>query len=322
MRHDSIAAHAAEVVERTPAVAFHRLLHAGHQRFDDVRSDRVIEHCRGADLHRAASKQEVIQRVREIGDTADARERLVRERLSELAHLGQRQRQNRRTAETTARHMAVNVHFELQGVGIDQRQRRERIGRHDRIGAAEKRAARLDDDVGRRRGELRPDRHTGDLFHDLRHDRDQLLVLADVRSHVLAIHMRAREVQLQCVRALGLTRLRQRLPVGHFLIAAGARHDRGDENLPRVRLLDARNAWHPPVERLVGDELPVPRRVQHGAAPLLHRQPRRVDAGAQEFRLRPVDVDDRVQADCFGDDTTPPCVERAHDVAVRFGWRR
>ena len=32
-----------------------------------------------------------------------------------------------------------------------------------------------------------------------------------------------------------------------------------------MRLLDAREARHPPVERLVGDELPVPRRVQRRA---------------------------------------------------------
>ena len=54
-----------------------------------------------------------------------------------------------------------------------------------------------------------------------------------------------------------------------------------------MRLLDARDARHPPVERLVGDELPVPRRVQRGARPLLHRQPRRVGVARRNFVFGP-----------------------------------
>ena len=83
-----------------------------------------------------------------------------------------------------------------------------------------------------------------------------------------------------------------------------------------------RDARHPPVERLVGDQLPVPRRVQRRARPLLHRQMRRVRRRAQELRLRTGDVDDRVQADRLGDDAAPAGVERPHDVAVGLGRRR
>ena len=54
-----------------------------------------------------------------------------------------------------------------------------------------------------------------------------------------------------------------------------------------MRLLDARDARHPPVERLVGDELPVPRRVQRGARPLLHRQPRRVGVARRNLVFGP-----------------------------------
>ena len=43
----------------------------------------------------------------------------------------------------------VDVHLELERVRIDQRDRRKRIRRGDRVGAAEKRRARLGDDVGR-----------------------------------------------------------------------------------------------------------------------------------------------------------------------------
>src|SRR5262249_44440060 len=71
---------------------------AGVQLSNHVRSDRVIEHRRRAHLHGAAAEEEVVERVVESGDAADAREALVGERLSELRHLGQRQRQNRRPA--------------------------------------------------------------------------------------------------------------------------------------------------------------------------------------------------------------------------------
>src|SRR5688572_32626134 len=49
-----------------------------------------------------------------------------------------------------------------------------------------------------------------------------------------------------------------------------------DEDARRMGLLDARDPRHPPVERLVGDELPVPGRMERGAGSLLHRQTRRV----------------------------------------------
>ena len=166
--------------------ALHRGRHARQQALDHVRTDRVIEHRRRAHLHRAAAEQEVVERVRELGDAADAGKRLVRKRLRQLRHLRQRQRQNRRTAEAADRHQPVDVHLELERLGIDERQRRECIRRSDRVGAAEKRAPRLDDDVGRRRRQLGPDRHARHFFHRLRDDGDELLILADVRAHVLA----------------------------------------------------------------------------------------------------------------------------------------
>ena len=94
---------------------------------------------------------------------------------------------------------------------------------HDRVGAAEKRASRLDDDVGGGGRELGPHRNLGDFLHDLRDDGNLLLILADVRSHVLSVHVRAGEVQLERVGAFVLTGLGQILPVRELTIAAGAR---------------------------------------------------------------------------------------------------
>ena len=161
---DAVAPEAAEVLERRPAVALHASRPCpASSVLMTFGSDRVIEHRRRAHLHRAAAEQEVVERVRELGDAADARERLVGKRLRQLRHLGQRQRQDRRAAEAAARDVAVDVHLELERLRIDERQRRERVGRGDGVGAAEERAARFDDDVGRRRRELGPDRHRAPL---------------------------------------------------------------------------------------------------------------------------------------------------------------
>ena len=59
--------------------------------------------------------------------------------------------------------------------------------------------------------------------------------------------------------------LGQRLPGAQLLVAARAGHDRRDDDLRRMRLLDLPDVRHPPLERLVGDQLPVPRAVQRRA---------------------------------------------------------
>ena len=165
-------------------------------------------------------------------------------------------------------------------------------------------APRLFDDLGRRRRQLRPHRHLRDFLHDLGDDRDLLLILAEVRAHVLAIHVRARQVQLERIGAGVLAGLGEVLPVRQLLVAARAGHDRRDQHAIRIRLLDALDLRDPPVERLVGDQLPVPRRVQRRLGPLLHRQ-LAVERRAQELGFRPGDVGHRVQADRLGDDAAP-----------------
>ena len=82
-----------------------------------------------------------------------------------------------------------------------------------------KRGPRLEHDVGRGRRQLGPDRDARDLLDDLGDDRDQPLVLADVRAHVLAVHVRTGEVQLEGVGARVLARLGQRLPVRELRVS-------------------------------------------------------------------------------------------------------
>ena len=134
--------------------------------------------------------------------------------------------------------------------------------------------------------------------------------------------MRAREVELERVAPLLLARDGQLLPVPQLRVVARAGHDRRDEHAIGKRRFDPAETRHPPVERLVGDELPVPRGVQRRAGPLLHREPRRIGVRAQELRLRADDVDDRVQTDCLRHDAAPARLERAQDVRLRFGRRR
>ena len=61
-----------------------------------------------------------------------------------------------------------------------------------------------------------------------------------------------------------------------LLVAARAGHDRGDQHAIGIGLLDRRRSGQPPVERLVGDQLPVPRGMQRRPRPLLHREVRAV----------------------------------------------
>src|SRR6266550_280989 len=71
---DAVAAQADEIGGARPAFVRMFLEEAREpliQLADDVRSDRVIEHRRRANLDRAASEQEVIQRVLERRDAAD-----------------------------------------------------------------------------------------------------------------------------------------------------------------------------------------------------------------------------------------------------------
>ena len=90
-----------------------------------------------------------------------------------------------------------------------------------------------------------------------------------------------------------------------------------------IRLLDPRDARHPPVERLVGDQLPVPRRVERRVrAASASRVAARPASTRRNFVFGPAHVDDRVQADRLGDDAAPAGVEGAHDVAVGLGRRR
>src|SRR3982751_6633970 len=74
VRHDAVAAQAAEVVELLPTarrVLFEKRRHAVDEIANDIRSDRMIEHRGSAYLHGAAAEEEVGERVVEVGDAAD-----------------------------------------------------------------------------------------------------------------------------------------------------------------------------------------------------------------------------------------------------------
>ena len=204
------------------------------QALDHVRADRVIEHRRRADLHRAAAEQEVVQRVARTRRCRRCRRTTCRETPASAAPSspataaespGRRGRRSTRSPSTFISNSSVSGSISGSDGNVFD----------DVIASAPPRNAplRLDDDVGRRGRELRPDRHRRDFLHDLGDDRDQLLILADVRAHVLAVHVRARQVQLERVRALVLAGLRERLPVRELLVAARAGHDRRDQDARR-----------------------------------------------------------------------------------------
>src|SRR5262249_61261019 len=87
LRDDAIAADAHEVCHALPALAgvgLEESAEAAGELANHVGADGVIEHRRGAHLHGAAAEEEIIQRVLEGRDAADAREALVGKRLREL----------------------------------------------------------------------------------------------------------------------------------------------------------------------------------------------------------------------------------------------
>src|SRR4029453_15562627 len=130
-------------------VTIEKCLQPRGQVLDDTGPDCMIEHRRRADLDRAAAKQKVFQRVRELADAADPRELAFRKRLRHLRHFRQRLWQDGWPAKTAARDEAINIDLELEGLWIDQRDRRKRIGRSDGVGTAKERRARFRDDVRR-----------------------------------------------------------------------------------------------------------------------------------------------------------------------------
>ena len=239
-----------------------------------------------------------------------------------LRHHRQRLRQDRRTAQAAARDAAVDVHLELQRLGVDEWNRRKRVRRAHGVAAAPEDGPGFDDDVAGRGRELGPDGHARDSLHHLGDEGAERLILADVRSHVGPIHVRAGEVQLEAVRAGVLARRGEGAPALELLVVAGSGHDRGDEHARGERLLDALDPRQPPVERLVRDELPVPGRVQHAAAPLVHREDAGLGVIAEELGLGAGDVGDRVHADGLGDDTAPSGLKGVEDVVLGLGRRR
>src|SRR5687768_4497590 len=100
MRDDFVAADSAKVFQALESALIHEGVHPRRQLLDHVRTDRVIEHCRRAYLHGAASEEEVVESVLEGGDASDAREGSLREPHRELSHLRQRQRKDRWSAKT------------------------------------------------------------------------------------------------------------------------------------------------------------------------------------------------------------------------------
>ena len=105
-------------------------------------------------------------------------------------------------------------------------------------------------------------------------------------------------------------------------------------SLPEPAMIDAmrtrsgnaslmrRMPGQPPVERLVGDQLPVPGRVQRRARPLLHGDERVLGRRAHELGLGADHVDDGVEPDGLGHHPAPSRLEGAKDVALRLRRRR
>src|SRR4051794_366434 len=88
-----------------------------------------------------------------------------------------------------------------------------------------------------------------------------------------------------------------------------------------MRGLDAADALDPPVERLVGNELPVPRAMERRSISLLHRDVVVAGRRAEKLGARTDDVHDRMQADRLDDDAAPSRIKSAENVVLALGGR-
>src|SRR5260221_14435901 len=89
-----------------------------------------------------------------------------------------------------------------------------------------------------------------------------------------------------------------------------------------MRLLDAPDSRHPPLQRLVRDQLPIPRAVQGGTRPLLHRHVVVIRGRAEEFRSRADDVHHWMQPDRRAHHAAPARIEGAQNVVLGLRRRR
>ena len=134
--------------------------------------------------------------------------------------------------------------------------------------------------------------------------------------------MWTREVQFDRVTPFVLAGDGEILPVLQLRVVPRPGHDRGDKHMLRKRLLDPAEPRHPRIQRLVGNELPVPRGVQRRSRALFHREMRGIGIRAQKLCLGPRDVDDRVQSNGLRHDAAPASLEGSKNVRFRFSWRR
>src|SRR5947207_5812205 len=125
-----------DVLESVLGMLLEKPVEAGEQLLDHVRTYRLVEHRCRADLHGTAAEEEIGKGLIEVRDSADSRKTAVGERLGELRHLGERERQYRRPAQSAAGYESIDVDFELQRRRIDERDRWKGVGGNDCVGAA------------------------------------------------------------------------------------------------------------------------------------------------------------------------------------------
>ena len=262
-----------------------------------------------------------VERLAEALDAADAGNFFVRVGLGDVAHPLQRLVQDRQTTQAARGHKPIHLDLELQRFGVHQRQGREGVAQRNarrprRIG----RARRIDKRRGRRR-QLDPDRHIHRLGHRRQDGADDILVIGNIRAHVLTVHMRTGHVQLQRVTARAHNGPRQFLPVRHLFRRPGTGHDRSDQHPVGIRGLDLFEIGQPKVQRLIRDQFPIPRRMRHRIGPFHPRDIWLLLACALVDRLGSGHVFHRVQPDGLGDNPAPTGLERLQDLAFAFGRR-
>ena len=195
------------------SACFSRNRHPRQQTLDHVRPDRVIEHRRGADLRRAASEQEIVQRLRESAMPPMPEKLLSGNAVVICAILasdsGRIAGPPRPPYDTLPSTLTSNSSDSGSIGGSDVNVFDEEIASAPALNAASASLAMLVV-VG---VSLHPHRHLRHFLHDADDGVDELQFLPMFEPMSDAIHVRTRQVQLEGVDALLLTGDRRALPV-------------------------------------------------------------------------------------------------------------
>ena len=256
---------------------------------------------------RAGPEQQELDRVLPGLDAADAADRHVDFRVvGDGGDHVQGDRLDGRAAVAAVAALAADGRLRGERVEVHAHDRVDGVDERQGVGPAADGRPADGGHVADVRRQLHHHRNGGDLLDPFGDHAGVVGHLADGRAHAALAHaVRAAEVQFDAVGPGVLRPLRDLVPG----LAVRFDHERDEQGMVRIRLLDAGDLAQVVVERAVGDEFDVVEAEQLSAVV--------VDAAVARG-----DVDDRLEAERLPDGAAPAGVERPADLVLGVGRRR